>query len=204
MSDACCSPPGAGVDPAYRRVLWIALATNATMFVAEVGAGIGSGSLSLLADAIDFFGDAANYGVSLAVLGLALRVRAVAAAFKAGCMAAIAVFVLLRALWLWHGGAPPESLTMGLVAVLALAANVGVALLLYRFRSGDSNMRSVWICSRNDAIGNLAVMAAALSVHRLSSAWPDLLVAAVMAGLALWGALSITRQARAEWRAARA
>jgi Co/Zn/Cd efflux system component len=199
MSASCCGPSStSSVDPSFRRALWIALAVNALMFLVEVVAGWASGSVSLLADAIDFFGDAANYGLSLAVLTLGLGARARAAIFKATCMAAFGVFVLARALWALRSGSVPLAEAMGIVAVAALLANVAVALLLYRHRSGDANRRSIWICSRNDAVGNLAVVLAALGVFGTGSAWPDLLVAALMAALAIAGALSVFRQARAE------
>lgn len=172
------------------------------MFFAEIAAAAASGSVSLLADPIDFFGDAANYALSLAVLGMALATRSKAALVKAGCMAAFGVFVLGRAAWSFSNGGTPEAVTMGAVGLLALAANAGVALLLYRHRSGDSNMRSAWICSRNDAVGNVAVMLAAAGVFGTGSAWPDLLVAVLMATLAIWGATSVLRQARQELRLA--
>jgi cation diffusion facilitator family transporter len=200
MSDACCTRPSPSADPAYRRVLQIALLLNAAMFVVEIAAGVRSGSVSLLADAIDFFGDAANYGLSLAVLSMALTVRARAALLKAAAMAGFGVFVLGRALWSAWNGVPPEALTMGAVALLALAVNVAVAWLLYRYREGDANMRSVWLCSRNDALGNVAVALAALGVAGTGAAWPDLLVAVAMAVLALASARSVMRQARAELR----
>jgi Co/Zn/Cd efflux system component len=198
MSACCCSCPPPSVDPAYRRALWIALTVNVVMFLVEVLAGWRSGSLSLLADAIDFFGDAANYALSLAVLAMSLQARARAALVKAASMAAFGVYVLGRAAWQLQSGAAPEPVTMGVVALVALAANAGVALMLYRFRGGDANMRSVWICSRNDAIGNLAVALAAVGVFGTGSAWPDLLVAAVMASLALTGAATVLKQARLE------
>ncbi len=198
MSASCCPAPPPSGDPAYRRILWIALVVNAAMFGVEIVSGIGSGSVSLLADAIDFFGDAANYALSLAVLSMAATVRARAALFKAACMALFGVFVLGRAAWVLQSGRVPEPLTMGVVAIAALLANVGVAALLYRYREGDANMRSVWICSRNDAIGNVAVGLAALGVLGTGSAWPDLIVAAVMAVLALTGAWSVLRLARGE------
>lgn len=199
MSASCCSHPATpATDPRYRRILWIALVVNAAMFGVELVAGWASGSVSLLADAIDFFGDAANYGLSLAVLGMGLATRAKAALFKAACMAAFGVFVLGRAVWSARTGVVPEALTMGSVAMLALAANVGVALMLYRWRTGDANMRSVWICSRNDAISNIAVGLAALGVFGTGTAWPDLLVAGLMAVLAITGAWTVLRHARAE------
>ena len=200
MSAHCCTPPPPSVDPAYRKVLWLALLLNAAMFAVEIAGGLQSGSVSLLADAIDFFGDAANYGVSLAVLSMALAWRARASLLKAAAMAGFGVFVLGRALWSALHGVPPEPLMMGAVALLALAVNVAVAWMLYRYREGDSNMRSVWLCSRNDAIGNLAVAGAALGVFGSGAAWPDLLVAAGMAALALSSAWSVMRQARAELR----
>jgi Co/Zn/Cd efflux system component len=198
MSASCCAPLPPSADPRFRRALWIALWVNGLMFVAESWAGWASGSVALLADAVDFFGDAVNYGVSLAVLGLTVAVRARTAQFKALCMAGFGVFVLGRALWAWHTGSVPEPATMGVLATLALLANVGVALLLYRHRTGDANMRSVWICSRNDAVGNVAVGLAALGVLGTGSAWPDLGVATFMAVLALSGAATVWRQAATE------
>lgn len=203
MSAHCCHDdhdhaPSGPATPGYRRVLWIALVVNAAMFALEIGAGLRSGSASLLADAIDFFGDAANYGVSLAVLALAAVWRARAAVLKAATMVLFAVFVLGRAVWGAMAGVPPEPLTMGAVGALALAANLGVAMLLFAWREGDANMRSVWLCTRNDAIGNVAVMLAALGVFGTGTRWPDLAVAAVMAALAFSAGVSVLRQAREE------
>ena len=183
--------PGEPIPSGYRRVLWIAL-------VVEIGGGLAAGSVALLADAIDFFGDAATYGLSLAVLAHGAASRARAALFKAGSMALFGVIVLGRAAWAAVEGGPPEPMTMGVIGALALAANFGVALLLYAYREGDANMRSVWLCTRNDAIGNVAVLLAALGVFGTGTRWPDLLVAAVMAGLALSAGLSVLRQARQE------
>ncbi|KRD23868.1 cation transporter [Acidovorax sp. Root267] len=188
----------ATADPRYRRILWIALVVNAAMFVVELGAGTRSGSASLLADAIDFLGDAANYGLSLWVLAMALTWRARAALVKGASMLAFGVFVIGRVAWGAWQGTPPEPFTMGGVGLLALAANLGVAALLYAYREGDANMRGVWLCTRNDALGNLAVMGAALGVLGTGTAWPDLAVAAVMAGLAISGGLSVISQARHE------
>jgi Co/Zn/Cd efflux system component len=190
--------PDGPVPAGYRKVLWIALAVNALMFLVEIAAGVSAGSVSLLADAIDFFGDAANYGLSLAVLAMGAAARARAAVFKAATMVCFGLAVLGRAVWAaLHGGAP-EPLTMGVVGTLALLANFGVAVLLYAYREGDANMRSVWLCTRNDAIGNVAVLLAALGVFGTGTRWPDLLVAAIMAGLALSAGLSVVRQARRE------
>ena len=198
--DATCSSPT--VDPRFRKALWVALVLNAVMFVVELAASLTSGSVSLLADSIDFFGDAGNYAISLAVLGMGLAARSRASLFKAVCMGAFGVFVLGKALWNLNTGSVPEPATMGAVGFAALAVNAGVALMLYRFRSGDSNMRSVWICSRNDAVGNVAVMLAALGVLGTGTAWPDLCVAAAMGLLALTGAWTVVRHARAELRTA--
>jgi Co/Zn/Cd efflux system component len=192
--------PDGPVPPGYRRVLWIALFANLLMFAVEIAAGVSAGSVSLLADAIDFFGDAANYGLSVAVLAMAATVRARAAVVKAASMVLFGVLVLARAAWGAAGGAAPEPLTMGTVGMLALATNLGVAVMLYAYREGDANMRSVWLCTRNDAIGNVAVLLAALGVFGTGTRWPDLLVAAVMAGLALSAGLSVVRQARQELR----
>lgn len=206
MSSHCChhEPPtlqDLALLARLRRVLWVALLVNAAMFALEIASSLGAGSLSLFADAIDFGGDALNYGVSLAVLASALAWRARAAALKALCMLGFGAYVLARALGaVWHGGVP-QAATMGVVALLGLLANLGVAWMLYAFRAGDANMRSVWLCSRNDALGNLAVMLAAAGVFGTRSAWPDLLVASLMAALALHGGWSVLQQARAELRA---
>lgn len=184
--------------PGYRRVLWIALVVNALMFCIEIAAGLSAGSVSLLADAIDFFGDAANYALTLAVLGLGLAWRARAALLKAASMLVFGAVVLGKALWSMSQGLTPEPITMGLVGAIALAANLGVAVLLYAFRTGDANMRGVWLCTRNDAIGNLAVLLAALGVFGTGTAWPDLAVAGVMASLAIGSGWSVMREARRE------
>ena len=201
MGAVCChhdhSPPE---RPGYRRVLWVALAVNAAMFGVEVVAGLGAQSVSLLADAVDFLGDAANYGVSLFVLGLALQWRARAALLKALSMAAFGLGVLVVTGSHVLAGTVPDAPTMGVVGTLALLANLGVAALLYRYRDGDSNMVSVWLCTRNDAIGNLAVMAAALGVFGSGHGWPDFLVGGVMAVLALSSSVRVLRQALGELR----
>ncbi|MDP1741604.1 MAG: cation transporter [Polaromonas sp.] len=206
MSAHCCDHDATAAQansPRYRKILWIALVVNLAMFAIEIAAGLRSGSVSLLADAIDFFGDAANYGVSLAVLSMGLAWRSRAALLKSASMLVFGLFVLARAGWAATQGGAPEALTMGAIGLLALVANVLVATLLYAYREGDANMRSVWLCSRNDAIGNLAVMLAALGVFGTGSAWPDLAVAAVMGSLAIWGGWSVMQQARRELRASR-
>jgi cation diffusion facilitator family transporter len=190
----------AAMNPGFRKVLWIALIANAAMFLIEIGASWRSGSVALLADAVDFGGDAANYALSLFVLGMALQTRAKAAMLKGVSMGLYGLGVLVFAVYSMFNGGVPVHTTMGAVALLALAVNVGVAGLQYKYRTGDSNMRSVWLCSRNDAIGNLAVLAAAVLVGVTQTAWPDLLVAALMATLGLTASVSVIRQARAEIR----
>lgn len=186
------------IPPRYRRALWIALVVNLAMFGIEVVAGWGAGSASLLADAVDFFGDAANYGVSLFVLSMGLMWRARTAMLKGVTMGAYGMYVLGQAAWNGYSGVLPDAATMGLVGALALVANLSVAVMLYAYRDGDANMRSVWLCSRNDAVGNLAILLAALGVFGTGSAWPDLGVAALMAALGLSGAWQVIRQARQE------
>jgi Co/Zn/Cd efflux system component len=197
----CCTPAKPPVDPRYRRALWIALVVNALMFGVELAGGIRSDSVSLLADAVDFLGDAGNYALSLFVLGLAPVWRTRTALFKGATMGLYGVFVLGRAAWSVSTGGVPEPATMGAIGVLALAANGLVAIVLYAFRDGDANMRSVWLCTRNDMIGNMAVLAAAAGVLGTGAGWPDISVAILMAVLGLAAATSVIRQARGELRA---
>lgn len=202
MADCCSGACGAGAnrppDRRYRKVLWAALLINAAMFAVEIGASARAGSVSLLADSVDFLGDAANYAVSLFVLGLAAVWRSRTAYAKGLVMGAFGLLVLARALWMGLGGQVPAPHTMGLVGLLALAANGVVALLLYAFRNGDANMRSVWLCTRNDMIGNLAVLLAAAGVFGTGAAWPDIAVACVLAVLGLSAAREIIGKARVE------
>lgn len=189
-------------SPTWRRALWIALIVNLGFFAAEIIAGLAAGSASLQADALDFFGDAANYAISLGVAGMALAWRARAAVVKGGTLILFALWVLASTAWHAIHGTLPRAEMMGVVGVAALVANGGVALMLYRFRTGDANMRSVWICSRNDAVGNLAVMLAAAGVFGTGTGWPDVIVAAIMGGLGLWGGWQIVSHARDELRPA--
>ena len=204
MADSCCesacASPSALNDPRWRRALWIALGLNAGMFVIEFAAGASADSRSLQADALDFLGDSANYAISLTVAGMALVWRARSALVKGLTLLAFGTWVLATAIIALVNGAAPQPEAMGIVGALALTTNVGVALMLFRFRSGDANMRSVWICSRNDAIGNIAVMIAAFGVFQTGSAWPDLFVAGVMATLAMSGGWQILTHAREELR----
>lgn len=196
----CSNEEKSNNSPAWRQALWIALAVNGIMFLAEIIAGAAAGSASLQADALDFLGDTANYAISLGVAGLGLAWRARAALVKGWAMTLLGFWVIGAAIWHAMAGTLPAASTMSIVGIVALIANVAVALVLYRFREGDSNMRSVWICSRNDAIGNVAVMAAALGVFGTGTAWPDLVVAAILALLGISGGIQIVQQARLELR----
>lgn len=204
MSASCCGPKADPTNsPTWRAVLRVALVINAAMFAVELYAGAAADSHALKADALDFLGDAANYAISLLVSGMALAWRARAALFKGITLASLGTFVLVSTVSSALLGSSPEPETMGVIGVLALVANLCVAMMLFRFRSGDANMRSVWICSRNDAVGNVAVVAAAAGVFGSGAAWPDLIVAAILATLGLTGGWQIIRQARGELRQVR-
>jgi Co/Zn/Cd efflux system component len=181
-------------------VLWIALAINLAMFAVEIGASFVAGSSALQADALDFLADSANYAISLSVAGLALAWRARAALIKGTTMGLFGVGVLIGTAYHAISGTVPHAELMGVIGMTALVANGGVAAMLYRFRAGDANMRSVWICSRNDVIGNLAVLLAAIGVFGTGTGWPDFVVALIMASLGISGAFQITRQALSELR----
>jgi Co/Zn/Cd efflux system component len=201
-SNCCdhCPEPDRARDAAYRRVLWLVLAINAAMFAVEIGAGLAAGSASLQADALDFLGDAGNYAISLFVVGLPLRYRASAALLKGISMGVFGAWVLWMIGWhAWHGTLP-NAFTMTAVGFAALAANVASFALLWAYRGGDANMRSAWICTRNDVLGNLAVLLAALGVFGTGAGWPDIAVAAIMATLALQGAVVVIRRAADEFR----
>lgn len=203
---ACCSADKCASSNAatgrYRNVLWIVLGINAAMFLVEIVAGLVAGSAALQADALDFFADAANYGISLFVLGLGARWRAAAALVKGGSMGVFGLWVVGNLTWHALHDTVPSWGMMGAVGAAALAANAACLVLLYAWRDGDANMRSVWICSRNDVLANIAVVAAAAGVFGTGTGWPDIVVAAVMAALALQGAVVICRQARTELRPA--
>jgi Co/Zn/Cd efflux system component len=173
---------------------------NAAMFLVEVGAGVAADSASLQADALDFLGDAGNYAISLFVVGMALRVRVTASLIKGATMGLFGLWVVSVTIWHAIHGTLPHAFTMGAVGLAALAANAASFALLWAYRGGDSNMRSAWICTRNDVLGNIAVLLAALGVFGTSTGWPDVIVAAIMAALALQGAEGVLRQALAELR----
>jgi Co/Zn/Cd efflux system component len=188
-----------GVSDTYKRRLWIVIALNAIMFVVEMAAGQVANSRSLQADALDFFGDAVTYGISLAVIGSTLRVRTTAAFAKGISLMLMGLWVFGSTLYHVFILGVPSAQVMGFIGFLALLTNLASVALLVRYKDGDANVRSVWLCSRNDAIGNLAVMAAAVGVWGTSTAWPDLLVAGIMAGLFLTSSIQIMLQSKREW-----
>lgn len=201
MSASCCectSEFPASPDPRLRIVLWVALAINLAMFAVEIGASVIAGSSALQADAMDFLADAANYAISLSVVGLGFAWRARAALIKGATMGVFGIGVLASALWHVIGGTVPHAELMSFIGATALVANGSVAAMLYRFRRGEAILRSVWICSRNDLIGNLAVLLAAAGVFGTGAGWPDVAVALIMAGLGIGGAWKIIRQASRE------
>jgi Co/Zn/Cd efflux system component len=204
MADSCCAADVRfdGMDPRYKRVLWTVIAINATMFVVEMIAGHLAGSQALQADALDFLGDTLTYGVSLAVIGRSVQARSYAAMAKGLSLSAMGLWVLGSTLYQVAVQGLPRAEVMGAIGVMALAANVSSVLLLMRYKDGDANVRSVWMCSRNDAIGNVAVMLAAAVVWLTASPWPDLLVAAMMASLFLWLSMQILQQSIAERKTA--
>ena len=203
MAAGCCGgcpTKKASHDRRWRRVLWVALVVNAAMFGVEITAGVVADSAALKADALDFLGDSANYAISLWVAGMVLVWRARAAFVKGASLFGLALWVSGTTLWMAFAGTLPKAETMGVVGTAALFANIGVAAMLYRYRSGDANRRSVWICSRNDAIGNVAVVAAAVGVFGTGTAWPDLIVAGIFALLGASGGWQIMRHAVSELR----
>ncbi|MEH2513199.1 Co/Zn/Cd efflux system component [Nitrobacteraceae bacterium AZCC 1564] len=202
--DACCSggvPVFDGVDPSYKRVLWAVIAINGFMFLVETVAGHVAGSQALKADALDFLADTVTYGLSLSVIGASIKARSTAALFKGLSLSVMAAWVFGSTVYRAFVLGLPSAEVMGGIGAMALAANVSSVLLLMRYKDGDANVRSVWLCSRNDAIGNIIVMLAALGVWGSSSAWPDIAVAALMAGIFLTSSVQIFRQAWSEYRA---
>lgn len=192
-----------GLSADYKRRLWLVIAINAAMFVVEMGAGALAGSQALQADALDFAADATTYGISLAVIGASVRTRSTAAIAKAASLTLMGLWVLGSTAWQVLVVGVPRADVMGVVGIMALAANVASVLILMRYKDGDANVRSVWLCSRNDAIGNVAVMLAAVAVWATATKWPDLIVAAFMAGLFLYSSARILQQSLAEMRGER-
>jgi len=198
MSGCCDDKVFEGMSDGYKRALLAVILINAVMFFVEFTAGLKSGSQALLADALDFAGDSATYTISLLVIGSSLRMRAVASLFKGASLGLIAAIILGTSLYRFLGDMVPAAETMGLIGFVALLANLTSLLILMRWRDGDSNVRSVWLCSRNNAIGNVGVIIAGIVVAITGAAWPDLLVAVLLATLFLRSAVSIISQARAE------
>ncbi len=196
---ACsCTPEPPKINSKFRTALWIALIINIVMFIVELIGGAYAHSSALWADSLDFLGDAVNYGISLAVLGASLYWRATVALIKGITMALFGFVVIAKALYAYVQGIAPEAMTMGAIGLLALIANVTAAVILYAFRDGDSNMQSVWLCSRNDAIGNVAVILAAVGVFGTGSMWPDIVVALIMASLGLTAGYRVIQKALQE------
>jgi Co/Zn/Cd efflux system component len=201
MSVHCCAPENPELtNTRYRRLLWVALIINGSMFLIELIAGLMAGSVSLQADALDFLGDVANYGISIFVIGMVLRYRATAALIKGATMGLFGLWVIGATMGHAFQRTVPHAVAMGEVGFAALVANMVVFGLLWTSRKGDSNMRSAWLCSRNDVIGNVAVMLAAVGVFGTGTGWPDVIVAAIMAGLGLQGAYQVIRHALKELR----
>ena len=192
---SCCNHDLPEMNGRYRSVLWICLAGNAIMFVVQTIASYAAHSVSLLANSADFLSDAVNYGISLYVLNLSLRQKAAASLFKGLSLGAVGIWVAFETFHHATQPALPEPLIMTLISIIALVVNISCAVLLYKYRSGDSNRKSVWICSRNDAIGNIAVMIAAAGVFASDTIWPDIIVATILGFLALSGAWQIVKSA---------
>lgn len=203
MSGCCESPPFEGGSTGYKKALWAVIAINAVMFCIEISAGLAANSQALKADALDFAGDTVTYALSLLVIGAAVRTRALASLFKAASLGTMALFILVFTAIRYFEGVAPDAQTMGSIGLLALLANVASVLILLKWRDGDSNVRSVWLCSRNDAIGNIGVISAGGLVAWTGSAWPDLLVGALLACLFLRSSSAIFRQALLELRSDR-
>lgn len=201
-TSTCCGTQAVVFSKKYRKALWIALILNFSMFLVEMVMGIKSGSLSLFSDSLDFFGDSANYVISLIVLPMALHYRAKASLIKGGTMGCFGVYILFTSIYRWFFGEIPSYSEMTLVGFLALLVNLVALGVLYHFRDGDSNMRGVWLCSRNDAIGNVVVMLAGVAVYFTQSKYPDLLVALVLAFLAIQAAKEIITRALKELKMA--
>ena len=204
MSAGCCHHDTKfdGASKGFRQALWVVIGINASMFIVEMTAGALSGSQALKVDALDFLGDSLTYGISLFVLGMSLQIRATAALIKGVSLALMGLWVFSSTAYQVLVLGLPSAPVMGAVGVLALVANLASVLVLMRYKDGDANVRSVWLCSRNDAIGNVAVIVAAGGVGLTGTAWPDLAVAGLMAGLFLWSSVQIIMQSLQERRQA--
>lgn len=204
--DPCCESKAselAALRLRQSRVLIVVLVINLGMFCVEFGAGLLAGSTALLADSLDMLGDAFVYGFSLFVLQRSLAWRARAALVKGGIMAAFGVGVLFEAFARLASGVPPAVPLMAAIGTLALCANALCFALLWRHRGDDINLRSTWLCSRNDLIANTAVLVAAAAVAWSGSRWPDFVVGVGIALLFLRTAGSVLRESFAELARAR-
>lgn len=204
MADKCGNSCGSqsfeGLSAKYKKILWIVVAINGVMFFVETIAGFIADSTALKADALDFLGDTVTYAVTLLVIGKPLKIRSIAALLKGFSLGAMALFVLGFTIYRFIIVGQPEPLTMGSIGFLALSANMISVFLLLKYREGDSNIRSVWLCSRNDAIGNIAVILAGIGVFASGTVWPDIIVAFIIAGLFMHSSVKITRQAISEFK----
>lgn len=193
MSDHCGHHVFTGQSAAYQRILWIVAGLNFLMFGVELGWGIAASSQALLADSLDLLGDGLTYSLSLWAIHQTPRHRSIVAMLKGGSLLLFALIIFIDIIIHIFAKHTPLPITMGWVAATVLTVNVLCAILLYRFRDGDANIRSVWLCSRNDAIGNILVMIAAGAVFLFQSGWPDLLAAGILVLLFLSSAIRILR-----------
>lgn len=185
-------------SPAYVRVLWLVVILNAAMFVVGVFITATGGSASVRSDLLDFLGDAVATGIGLLLIGRSKAIRARASFWQGVALGGLGLFALVSAIAKAMGGLAPEPVGMGLYGIAGLAVNLGAALLLLKHRKGDASVRAVWLYSRNDAIGNVAVLVAAALVAATASRWPDVVVGLGIAALFLQSAVSIIRDARRE------
>ncbi|KLD66207.1 cation transporter [Dyella japonica] len=201
---ACCDCESTGKalaqSVAQRRILWIVLAINVAIFLGEFGAGFWADSTALQGDSLDSLGDALVYGLSLVVLGRSLRARAGAAMVKGGIQLAFATVVLVEVVHKLIAGAEPLPTVMAIAAGIALMANATCLLLLTRFRSDDINMRSVWLCSRNDVIGNAGVLLTTALIAWTGWAWLDLVFGALLALLFVRTGIDVLTSAWPQFR----
>jgi Co/Zn/Cd efflux system component len=199
--DACCEQKAEEINTLrgeHRKVLIVVLVINAALFVVEAGAGLLAHSTALLADSLDMLGDSLVYSFSLYVLSRSTGWKATAALLKGIVMAAFGIGVLAEAVYKMTASVVPVAATMGIIGLLVLLGNGLCFLLLFRHRSDDLNMRSTWLCSRNDIVANLSVLLAAAAVRIFDSGWPDILVGTAIAGLFLRSALTVLQESSAE------
>lgn len=200
---SCCQDKGCEVEALQKsqsKVLWTVLGINGGMFIVELVMGLLVGSVALLADSLDMLGDTLVYGFSLFAIGRALHWRARSALLKGGIMAVFGIGVMGQAIYKLHVQTTPEAGLMGLTALVALVANGVCLYLLTHHRADDINMRSTWLCSRNDIVANTGVIVAAGATALTSSIWPDLLISAVITALFLRSAFTVVTEAVRELR----